>query len=186
MSAPKSDLKILALSGSFRAASLNTALLRAAQTVAPEGVKVEIYNYRDIPLYDDDLPEVPESVLRLKRAITEADGVLLAVPEYNYSVPGVLKNAVDWASRPAYHSPFRDTPVGVLSVTGSPVGGARGQQHMKTILLGMAAAVFPWPEFMVGNAGSKFTDGVLTDEQVHDRLVKYMAGFANWAGKLSR
>jgi chromate reductase len=172
--------RILALSGSLRSDSLNTALLRAAAESLPPGAALEVYDYRDVPLYDGDIDGVPEPVERLRAAISRADAVLLAVPEYNYSLPGVLKNAIDWASRPAYRSPFRDKPVGVVSAAASFVGGARGQQHTKTILLGMAAPVFPWPELLVGGAHAKFTDGALTDGTTARLLDEYVQGFVRW------
>ncbi len=177
-----SDLKLLGLSGSLRAGSLNTALLRAAGELAPAGVALTVHDYRDIPLYDDDLDE-PEGVARLKAALAEADGVLLAVPEYNHSMSGVLKNALDWVSRPAYRSVFRDKPTGVVSAAASLVGGARGQQHAKTILLGMGTPVFPWPELLVGGAGQRFTDGRLTDDKTAGFVREFMAGFAAWVAR---
>lgn len=182
-----STTKILGLSGSLRRSSLNSALVRAAAAHAPDGVSVELYDYGAVPLYDDDLPADDPgraAVEALKAAIAAADGVLLAVPEYNYSLPGVLKNAIDWASRPAYHSPFRDKPVGVVSASMSFVGGARGQQHTKNVLMGMAAAVFPWPEFLVPSAHQKFKDGRLVDDTTRGFLEQYMAGFSAWIEKV--
>lgn len=174
-------LKILALSGSLRKDSTNTALLRAMADLAPEGVAVELYDYRDVPFYDADLG-TPDSVVALKEAIAAADGVVLAVPEYNYSLPGVLKNAIDWASRPAYRSPFAGKPVGIVSAAASFVGGARGQQHTKTILLGMGSLVFPWPELLVGGGG-KFEDGVLVDETTKRFVGEFVEGFAAFIGR---
>lgn len=178
------DLSILALSGSLRQASTNTALLRAAAEAAPAGVTVTVYDYADVPLYNDELG-VPASVESLKAAIAAADGVLIATPEYNYSLSGVLKNAIDWASRPAYRSPFHDKPTGVVSAAASFAGGARAQQHLKTILLGMGTPVFPWPEFLVGSAHQKFVDGRLTDEKTREFLSEYMTGFAAWVRRQS-
>ncbi len=174
------QLKILGLSGSLRKDSTNTALLRAAAELAPDGVSLDLYDYRDVPLYDGDLPE-QGSVEALKAAIGAADAVLIATPEYNYSVSGVLKNAIDWASRPAYESVFRNKPTGVVSAAASFAGGARAQQHLKTILLGMGTPVFPWPELLVAGAHKKFTDGKLTDETTAKFLGEYLAGFAPWA-----
>ncbi|MCA9568628.1 MAG: NAD(P)H-dependent oxidoreductase, partial [Myxococcales bacterium] len=131
------SLSILGLSGSLRAASTNTALLRTAAELLPDDVTLTVHDYRNVPLYDDDLDAKPEGVLRLEAAVRAADGVLVAVPEYNHSVPGVLKNALDWASRPAYASVFRDKPTGVMSAATGFVGGARGQQHLKIVLSGM-------------------------------------------------
>lgn len=172
-------LNILALSGSLRSRSTNTALLNAAAELAPVGVAVTLYDYADVPLYNGDL-SVPEAVERLRAAITEADAVLIATPEYNYSIPGVLKNAIDWASRPAYASPFRGKPTAVVSAAASFVGGARAQQHAKTVLLGMGAPVFPWPELLVGAAHKKVEDGRLTDEVTRDHLAGFMVGLADW------
>ncbi|MBX3270653.1 MAG: NAD(P)H-dependent oxidoreductase [Sandaracinaceae bacterium] len=174
------SLSILALSGSLRAESLNTALLRAAGELAPSDVVLTLHDLRALPLYDDDL-EVPPAVTALREAVRAADAVLLAGPEYNYSLSGVLKNALDWASRPAYRSPFRDKPCAVLSASTSAVGGARAQMHTKTILLGMAADVFPWPELLVASANTKFEDGQLTDPRTREQLAELMAGFAAWA-----
>lgn len=176
------SLKILALSGSLRADSTNTALLRTVQSLAPAGVEIVLHDYSAVPLYNGDLDE-PESVVALKAAIAAADGVLIATPEFNYSVPGVLKNAIDWASRPAYQSPFLGTPTGVVSAAWSVVGGARAQQHLKTILLGMCTPVFPWPEFLMGASHTKVTDGLVTDETSLKFLREYVDGFVDWIAK---
>ena len=176
------DLNILTLSGSLRAGSWNTQLLAAAAELAPDGVQLTRYDYADVPLYNGDL-DLPESVVRLQRAIAAADGVLLASPEYNSSMSGVLKNAIDWASRPAYQSCFRGKPTGVISASPGFVGGARGQQHAKVILLGMGAPVFPWPELLVGGAKAKFVDGALVDETTRGFLESYIANFAEWVGR---
>ena len=180
-----SDLSILAISGSFRTESFNTALLRAAADAAPEGVGISRLDYHEVPLFNSDIG-TPASVEVLKAGIEQADGLLIATPEYNYGIPGVLKNAIDWASRPAYKSVFRNKPTGVMSATLSPVGGARAQQHLKTVLLGMATPVFPWPEMVVASAGDKFSEGKLVDETSRSRLSAYMSGFVDWVRHQSR
>ena len=109
--------------------------------------------------------------------------MLIATPEYNYSIPGVLKNAIDWASRPAYGSPFHNKPTAVISAAASFVGGARAQQHAKTVLLGMGTPVFPWPELLVGASFKKVQDGVLTDEPTRGFLAEFMVGFAAWLSR---
>ncbi len=174
-----STLNILALSGSLRTASTNTALIRAASELAPEGVSIQLYDYSGLPFYNSDV-DLPEAVSEFKQAIADSHGVLIATPEYNYSVPGVLKNAIDWASRPAYESVFRDKPTGVISAAASFVGGARAQQHLKTILLGMGTPVFAWPELLVGTAHKKFDGGKLVDETTAGMLSDYVAGFTAW------
>lgn len=173
-------LKILGLSGSHRAGSTNTQLLQVAGRVAPAGVELSVYDYRDVPLYSGDL-EIPESVTRLTNAIQAADAVIIATPEYNYSISGVLKNAIDWASRPAYASVFRGKPTGILSTSGGLTGGARAQAHLRDILAGMVTPVFPWPELLVAASHKKFQDGEFTDEIGRDLLEQYMVGFADWA-----
>lgn len=174
-----SPTRILGLSGSLRKASTNTALLRYLGTCLPDGVVLDIYDYSDVPLYNGDL-DTPAAVEALKRAIGAADGVIIATPEYNYSVPGVLKNAIDWASRPAYASVFMAKPTAVVSAAASFVGGARAQQHLKTILLGMGTPVYPAPELLVGGSPGKVTEGALTDEATQAFVRKFADGFAAW------
>jgi chromate reductase len=177
-------MKLLAIPGSLRRASLNRSLLVAAAELAPEGLEVELYDdLREIPLYDGDLDDDahrPAPVEALKRRITEADAVLFGTPEYNYGIPGVLKNAIDWASRPGYRSPFRDKPVAMISASPSGVGGARVQGQLKQVLLGMVAEVFPWPELTVGGADKKLVDGRLVDEATGKLLRDFLAGMKAW------
>ncbi len=178
------SLRFLGLSGSLRAESTNAAVLRTLADLLPDGVSLDLYDYRDVPLYDPDAPELAPGVVRLRDAITAADAVVIATPEYNYSVPGVLKNAIDHASRPAYQSPFRNKPVGVLSASPGLQGGARAQQHLKTILLGMGAPVFPWPEVAVSLAGHAITDGRVTDPGVLKLIQDYANGLVAWVSKV--
>lgn len=182
-------LKILALSGSLRADSHNTALLRTAAASMPEGSSLELYDYSDVPLYNADLPR-PESVDRLSAAIAGADGVLIASPEYNHSVTGVLKNMIDWASRPAANLnnavPFKGVPTAVVSASPGAIGGARGQQHLKVILLAMQVPVYPGPEVVVGQAHTKIVDGKLSDERTQTFLASFVAGFVAWVARYPR
>lgn len=171
--------RILTLSGSLRAASTNTAVLHTLAQLAPEGVVLEHYDYSDVPLYNDDMDR-PESVDRLIAAIAAADAVIIATPEYNYSVPGVLKNAIDWASRPAYKSCFFGKKTGVVSAAASIVGGARAQAHLKTILLGMGSPVFAYPEVLVPQSFNKVEDGRVTDERSRKALQGFVDGFVRW------
>lgn len=176
-------MKILAIPGSLRRASLNRALLVAAQELVPAGVTLVLDDLREIPLYDGDLDDDahrPAAVEGLKRRIAEADAVLIATPEYNYGIPGVLKNAIDWASRPGYRSVFRDKPATMVSAATSVVGGARVQGQLKQVLLGMAAEVFPWPEVLVGGAHQKIVDGRLVDEATRTHLRELLVAFAAW------
>ncbi len=174
-------MNLLGLSGSLRAGSLNTALLRALAEEAPEGVALKIADLTAIPLYNADLGEVV-AVEALKAEIAQADGLIIATPEYNYSVPGVLKNALDWASRPAYKSVFARKPVAVIGAAASVVGTARAQAHLKNILLGMLAEVYPTPELLVGGAHKLFdAEGRLTDDATREHLRRLLVGFVPWA-----
>lgn len=173
-------LDILGLSGSTRRDSTNTALLRALGDLLPEGARLTLHDHRDVPLFDADLDHVPEPVQRLRDAITASHAVLVVTPEYNHSVPGGLKNALDWASRPAFRSPLAGKPVGVASASASVVGGARAQQHLKAILASMLAPVFPWPELAVGQAQAKLEGDAIVDEHTRDLAARYAAGFVAW------
>lgn len=135
-------LTVLGIPGSLRAGSFNRRLLEEARELAPDGMQVRIFGLEDLPLYDADLDTDgarPEPVQALKRAIGEADAVLIATPEYNHSIPGVLKNAIDWASRPAGRSPLREKPVAVMGASPGGIGTARAQQHLQSVLLSTLA-----------------------------------------------
>lgn len=173
------SIRILGVSGSHRSGGFNLGLLGAAAELAPEGASITPYDYRDIPLYDPDAEE-PESVGRLKSAIADADAVLIATPEYNFSIPGVLKNALDWVSRPAAACPLKGKPVAVVSASAGFVGGARGQQHVKVILLALGSEVFPFPELLVGSAAERFEDGRLTDPKTREFLGRFVGAFVDW------
>lgn len=177
-------LNILGLSGSLRAASTNTALLREAGAVAPDNVTVTLGSI-DMPLYNGDLDTSPgpAPVEALKSAIEGADGLLIASPEYNYSVSGPLKNAIDWVSRPAYRSVLAHKPVGVLGTAHGAAGSARAQGHLKLIMLGCLSEVFPHPEFLLPAAAQAFEDGQLRDEDTRAALGRYMARYAEWLSK---
>jgi chromate reductase len=160
-------IKILAISGALRAASTNTALLRAAQQLAPEGAQVEIYDgLRDLPHFDQDLEaEPPASVIELREKIAAADAVLISTPEYNYSIPGVLKNALDWASRPYGQSVLTGKPVAIMGAAGSGFGTVRAQNHLRDVFHWLDSKVVTKPEVHVGNNWERFDgEGNLVDD----------------------
>ena len=163
------ELRILAISGSLRAASLNTALLRAAVKHAPLGVSVTIYDeLGDVPPYNgdvDDPVQAPHAVRNLRDAVTHADGLLIAMPEYNYSVPGVLKNALDWASRPMSSSSLQHKDIAIMGASPGNFGTARGQLALRQVLVATHSKVLQRPEVLVFSAHQRFDDGGnLTDE----------------------
>ena len=174
---------LVGLSGSLRTQSLNTALLRACAELLPEGAVLQRLDIR-MPLYDDDLDDevALERIDRFRQEIGEADGVVIASPEYNYGIPGPLKNAIDWASRPAYRSCFRDKPVTVLGASPGAIGTARMQMQLRNVLAGMGAQIHPWPEFNLGGAKAAFDDDLrLTDARTRTFLAQRLADFSRFA-----
>jgi chromate reductase len=166
-------MKVLAVSGSLRRNSHNTQLLRAAVELAPEDIEVELWDgVRDLPLYDQDLEdgELPESVRRLRKEWGSADAILFATPEYNGSVPGVLKNAVDWASRPVRESALTNKTVAVISASTGQFGAMWAQADLRKIL-GVAGARVVGDELPVARAHEKLdAEGRLLDGELEGRL----------------
>jgi chromate reductase len=181
------QLDILAISGSLRKASFNTALLRAAQQEAPADVSIEIYDYSDIPLYNGDVEAAgfPATAQRLKDRVLKADAIIFAVPEYNYSFPGVLKNAIDWASRPYGKSAWANKPVALVS-TGGGLGASRAQYQIRQVLASQGMHILGAPEVFVANAGTKFdADGRLTDDVARGLIKQQVAALAAWTRRLA-
>ena len=158
-------LSFLALSGSLRSASFSTAILQAMSYVQHPGITITVKTLEDIPLYNEDLDTEPTftAVARLRDQVRESDGVVIATPEYNHGIPGVLKNALDWASRPAFASCFRDKPV--LIITSAPVatGGVRAQYQLRETLVSMLAYVVPGREILLADVGRRMRDGRFSD-----------------------
>ncbi len=182
-------MKIVGISGSLRKGSYNTALLMAAMENLPGKARMEIFTCEGIPLYNPDLDgeEKPAPVSRLRDAVTESDAVLFATPEYNHSIPGVLKNTIDWLSRPGFKSPMAGKPAGMVSASKSFLGGARAQEHLKQILDSLLSPLFPSTECLVGTAPEKFDgNGTLVDKNTLMFLRKYLEGFENWVDGLPR
>ncbi|MBL8380008.1 MAG: NAD(P)H-dependent oxidoreductase [Burkholderiales bacterium] len=179
---------VLALTGSLRARSYNLAALKAAQELMPEGMKMTIADYAQVPLYNQDVQDqgIPAAVTQLREAILAADGLLIASPEYNFSVSGVLKNAIDWLSRVS-PQPFKDKPVAILSVTAGPVGGARSQYELRKILGCLDALVLLKPEVFIGACMTRFdADLKLTDQATRKILGDQMVAFAAWMDRLAK
>jgi chromate reductase len=175
-------LTILGISGSLRAHSFNTAALHAASELAPAGVTIVYADIADLPLFNDDVRQTgyPPPAERLRAQVRAADGVLLASPEYNYSVPGVLKNAIDWVSRPP-DAPFSGKPAGIMGASNGIYGTARGQHHLRQVCQSVNLQVMTRPEVMIPKAGEKFdADGRLIDVHTRDVITKFMAALAEW------
>lgn len=177
--------KIVGISGSLREGSYNSALLRAGAALAPKGVSVEIAGIGDIPLYNEDVKQqgFPAAVEELASAIRAADGVWIATPEYNYSIPGVLKNAIDWVSR-VENQPFAGKPVAIMGASLGRLGTARSQYHLRQVMVFVDAIVMNKPEVFVGGAKDLFEEGELTDETTRDFLDKQLGAFLDWIAKV--
>ena len=182
------DFNILGLCGSLRRGSFNMAALRAAIDLAPEGVAIEIAGIGEIPLYNDDVRAVgmPAPVIELAGRIAAADALLIATPEYNYSVPGVLKNAIDWVSR-CDPQPFRDKAVAIMGASPGAIGTARAQYDLRKTFVFLDAHVLNKPEIMIGGAGQRFDGaGVLTDAATRQFIGQQIVSLRDWAMRLRR
>ena len=174
---------IIGLSGSLRKGSFNTALLAAAKAVAPAGISLDVRTLHGIPLYDADVEAnegIPAAVAALKDAIAQADGLLLATPEYNNGIPGVFKNGIDWLSRPPADSArvFRDKPVAIIGASPGGFGTILGQNAWMPVLRTLQAAPWWQGRLMVSRANTVFdADGHLQDDGVRQQLAAFIAGF---------
>jgi chromate reductase len=178
------SFKIVGLAGSLRRASFHRGLIRAARELAPEGVTVEPYERLDeIPFFNQDVEDRgdPAPVKNLKETIRQADAVLIATPEYDYAIPGVLTNALDWALRQP--SPFRHKPVGIVGTSPGSVGTARGQMVLRQILLHPPAYVMPEPQMLIPFALQRFDQqtGDLVDERTRERMRRFLVALLEWS-----
>ncbi|HEX7945389.1 MAG TPA: NADPH-dependent FMN reductase [Phenylobacterium sp.] len=181
---PDPDIvSVLGVAGSLRKASFNRALLRAAVELAPATLQIETFELDAVPLYNGDVEAVgdPPGVAAFKQAIAAADAVLFVTPEYNHGVPGVMKNAVDWASRPAGRAPLGGKPVGIIGASPGMTGSARGQSQLRQAFEFTDSYCMPQPEILVFRAHEKFdAAGVLTDEPTRTYLGRYLSAFETW------
>ena len=159
-------MNILGIAGSLREGSYNRAALRAAQTLAPEGVTIETFDIKGLPGFSqDDETNPPAQVVELKQRIRDADAILLVTPEYNYSVPGVLKNAIDWASRPYGDSAWTRKPVAIMGASVGTLGTARAQYHLRQMFVFLNMYAVNQPEVMISQAHKHFdAEGNLTED----------------------
>jgi chromate reductase, NAD(P)H dehydrogenase (quinone) len=181
------EIRVLAFAGSLRRASYNRGLVRAAAAVAPAGLTIEIHDLSAIPMYDQDVEDAgePEAVVAFKRAIMRADALLVATPEYNHGVPGVLKNAIDWASRPRATSPLTDKPVAVLGASPGRGSTARAQAQLRETFVFTGACVMPQPEVLVAAAASLFdADGNVTDDALLRSIGELVVALRAWTIRL--
>jgi chromate reductase, NAD(P)H dehydrogenase (quinone) len=180
-------LQILGFAGSLRRESFNRALLRAAQELAPTDLSISVFDLTPIPSYNGDVEAAgdPEPVAAFKAAVQQADGLLIATPEYNYSVPGVLKNAIDWASRPSGNSPLRDKPAMLMGASPGASGTMRAQLALRQSFVFTQTVAMLQPEVLVARSQEKFdAQGRLTDEPTRQRLREALGAFAHWIRRL--
>ena len=178
---------LIGISGSLRRSSFNSALLRAAGEAMPEGTKLEICSIAGIPLYDGDLEKaegIPDAVASLKDTIAAADGLLVATPEYNNSIPGVLKNAIDWLSRPPadIKRVFGGKPVAMIGASPGPYGTILSQNAWLPVWRTLGAELWSGSRFLLPRAGSAFAhDGSLVDQEMEERLRTFVGGFTSFS-----
>lgn len=174
------SIRVLAIGGSLRQGSYNHLLLEQARRQAPQGMSIEIADLSDVPLYNGDVQAqgFPESVQRLAEQAAQADAFLIATPEYNYSIPGVLKNAIDWLSR-VPGAPFQGKPAAITSASMGGLGGSRAQYHLRQVLVYLDLHPLNKPELFISAAHEKFAaDGELTDAASREGLDKLLAALA--------
>ena len=179
-------VRILGIAGSLRQGSFNRAALRAAIELAPAGMTIEVFDIAPIPLYNEDVRQqgFPPAVEDLRRRIKQADGLLIVTPEYNYSIPGVLKNAIDWASRPP-EQPFAGKPVGIMGASMGTHGTSRAQYHLRQCFVYLNGILMSQPEVMIPAAQNKFdAGGKLTDQPTRDFITAHLTAFKGWVSKM--
>jgi chromate reductase, NAD(P)H dehydrogenase (quinone) len=180
-------VRILGIAGSLRRESYNRAALRAAARLVPDGTTLDIFELDGIPVFNqDDEKKPPAAVVDLKRRIREADAVLIVTPEYNYSVPGVLKNAIDWASRPYGDSAWSGKPAAIMGASVGTIGTARAQYHLRQMFVFLNMFPINQPEVMIGNAASRFdAQGNLIDEATKGFVRQLLENLVAWTRRLA-
>lgn len=181
-------VEVLAICGSLRRGSFNRMAMHAAMALAPPQMRFCEGAIGDIPLYNEDLrgEGLPPAVARLKDQVRAADALLFVTPEYNYSVPGVLKNAIDWVSRPPAESPFDGKPIAILGASAGLMGTVRSQQHLRQTCMALNMLPVNKPEVLIGQAGSKFAeDGTLKDAATAKFVAQLVQALYDWTLRLA-
>ncbi|MFL6467099.1 MAG: NADPH-dependent FMN reductase [Pyrinomonadaceae bacterium] len=179
-------LKILGIAGSLRKGSFNQSALRAAAELVPEGAEIEIYDIEGFSGFNQDQDQDPPAkVKEFKQKIRDADAILFCSPEYNYSIPGVLKNAIDWASRPYGDSAWEGKPAAIMGASIGAIGTARMQYHLRQVMVFLNMFPLNRPEVMIGNCTDKFdADGNLTDETTREFIGGMLHELVDWTVRL--
>jgi chromate reductase, NAD(P)H dehydrogenase (quinone) len=179
-------VRILGIAGSLRGESYNRAALRAATELVPASATIETFELDGIPGFNqDEEQQPPAKVVELKRRIREADAILFVTPEYNYSVPGVLKNAIDWASRPYGDSAWDGKPAAIMGASIGKIGTARAQYHLRQIMVFLNMFPINQPEVMIGNASERFdAQGNLTDDATKKYIRQLLQSLVDWTRRM--
>ena len=179
-------ISILGFAGSLRKQSFNKAILRFASTLDLKGVKIDVFDLEGIPPFNQDMEnQPPDNVKAFKAKIRAADAILIATPEYNYSIPGVLKNAIDWASRPSGDNSLGGKPVGIMGASTGMLGTARAQYHLRQCFVSLNMQPLNKPEVMVTVAQDKIDqNGNVTDAQTREKIAGLVTALADWCKKL--
>jgi chromate reductase len=182
------QVRILGIAGSLRRASYNRAALRAATQLVPQGATIDIFEIDGLPGFSEDEEQNPPAkVTELKSRIREADAVLFVTPEYNYSIPGVLKNAIDWASRPYGDSAWNGKPAAIMGASVGTIGTARAQYHLRQVMVFLNMFPVNQPEVMIGNASERFDkEGNLTDEATKDYIRQLLQNLVEWTRRIGQ
>jgi chromate reductase len=180
--------RILGIAGSLRRQSYNRAALRAATQLVPDGATIDVFELDGLPGFNQDEEQNPPAkVVELKRRIREADAILIVTPEYNYSVPGVLKNAIDWASRPYGDSAWNGKPAAIMGASIGMIGTARAQYHLRQMCVFLNMFPLNQPEVMIGNAAERFdAEGNLTDETTKDFIRQLLQNLVEWTQRIQQ
>jgi len=183
-----SKIRVLGFAGSLRKDSYNKMLLNAAVELKPDNVELETFDLEGIPLFNQDQEEQPpKRVKEFKEKIKAADAILIVTPEYNYSVPGVLKNAIDWASRPYGDNVFDEKPVAVMSASEGMLGGARAQYHLRQTLISLNMHPLNRPEVIVSQIDEKIdVDGKVVDEKTRKKIGKVLEALVAWTERVRK
>src|SRR5580704_4213194 len=182
-----SHVRILGIAGSLRRGSYNQAALRAARLLVPENSEIDLFELDGIPMFnEDDEKRPPLSVVELKKRIRSADAVLIVTPEYNYSIPGVLKNAIDWAARPRGNSAWSRKPAAIMGASLGAIGTARAQQHLRQIFAALNLFLLNTPEVVIADAAHRFDEsGNLIHEPTKQLIQELLKSLVDWTRRLS-
>jgi chromate reductase len=181
-------IRILGIAGSLRRESYNRAALRAATELVPEGATIDVFELDGVPGFNQDEEQNPPAkIVELKRRVREADAILFVTPEYNYSVPGVLKNAIDWASRPYGDSAWNGKPAAMMGASIGAIGTARAQYHLRQMMVFLNMFPVNQPEVMIANAQDRFdAQGNLTDDATKDFIRQLLQSLVEWTRRIGR